>query len=300
MKAEVKEEGAFPTIPSSDPSAPDVQAVVSRALAEDVGDGDVTTVCTVRPDAVYEGVFVAKASGILAGLAVVQATFEEVNCKSELPLVFQAMRTDGSAVQPRDRIAKVRGAGRTLLSAERTALNFLQRMSGIATLTSRYVNAVAGTNATILDTRKTVPGLRMLDKLAVKLGGGQNHRIGLFDMVLIKENHVAAAGGITAAVERVRAQDPERRKIEVEVRNLEELNEALTLHVDQIMLDNMSLDEMRAAVQRTAGAVPLEASGNVSLETVRAIAETGVDFISVGKLTHSVEALDISFLLQEV
>ncbi|MEZ4869957.1 MAG: carboxylating nicotinate-nucleotide diphosphorylase [Caldilineaceae bacterium] len=286
--------------PSTQMLAPDLQVIVARALAEDVGDGDITTLCTVRPTAIYEGALIAKAAGILAGLDVVQATFAQVNAGSDLPLDFRRVKADGAAVQPRDVIATVRGAGRTLLSAERTALNFLQRMSGIATLTRRYVDAVAGTQTVILDTRKTAPGLRMLDKLAVKLGGGQNHRIGLFDMVLIKENHVAAAGGITAAVTQVRAQNQHRRKIEVEVRNLDELREALSLQVDQIMLDNMNLDEMRAAVQLTGGAVPLEASGNVSLQTVRAIAATGVDFISVGKLTHSVEALDISFLLSAV
>ncbi|HRW06349.1 MAG TPA: carboxylating nicotinate-nucleotide diphosphorylase [Caldilineaceae bacterium] len=278
----------------------ELQCTVQRALAEDIGDGDVTTCCTVSPDAIYEGTFIAKATGVLAGLAVVEQTFQVMNAGRATPLVFQCQVADGELVEPRTVIATVQGAGQTLLSAERTALNFLQRMSGIATLTRHYVDAVAGTNAVILDTRKTVPGLRMLDKLAVQLGGGQNHRIGLFDMVLIKENHVAAAGGITAAVERVRAQDERHRKIEVEVRNHDELREALALNVDQIMLDNMSLEEMRAAVQITAGAVPLEASGNVSLETVRSIAETGVDYISVGKLTHSVAALDISFLLKAV
>ncbi len=286
----------------------DQQAIIAHALAEDLGDGDITTRCTVPADAIYEGTFVAKAAGIVAGLDVVRATFAQVDKMQTAPVaangaedhssfVFAWKTQDGAAVEPRDVIATVRGPGRTLLSAERTALNFLQRMAGIATLTRRYVDAVAGTNATILDTRKTVPGLRMLDKQAVKLGGGENHRIGLFDMVLIKENHVAAAGGITAAVTQVRAQDERQRKIEVEVQNLDELREALQLQVDQIMLDNMSLEEMRTAVAITAGAVPLEASGNVDLETVRAVAETGVDYISVGKLTHSVAALDISFLL---
>lgn len=276
-----------------------LQAIVQRALAEDIGDGDITTRCTVEPGAIYEGTLIAKAAGIVAGLEIVRATFEQVNAGSAIPIEFQMNQKDGSSVQPRNLIATIRGAGRTLLSAERTALNFLQRMSGIATLTWHYVDAVAGTNAIILDTRKTVPGLRVLDKMAVSLGGGQNHRIGLFDMVLIKENHIAATGGITAAVNRVREQDKRKCKIEVEVRNQDELREALSLRVDQIMLDNMSLDDMHAAVQLTAGAIPLEASGNVSLETVRAIAETGVDYISVGKLTHSVTALDISFLLKE-
>ena len=193
--------------------------------------------------------------------------------------------------------ATLHGPGRVLLTAERTALNFLQRMSGIATLTARYVAAVAGTKAQILDTRKTVPGLRLLDKRAVKLGGGVNHRIGLYDMVLIKENHIAAAGGISAAVQRVRAADTQQRRIEVEVQTLAELEEVLTLNVDQVMLDNMNLQQMAEAVKLVNGRVPLEASGNVSLETVAQIAATGVDYISVGKLTHSVEAFDISFLL---
>ncbi len=196
-------------------------------------------------------------------------------------------------------IATVRGPGQVLLTAERTALNFLQRMSGIATLTAQYVAAVQGTKAKILDTRKTAPGLRLLDKAAVAQGGGTNHRHGLYDMVLIKENHIAAAGGIRAAVERVRAYDTRHRPIEVEVQTLAELEEALALQVDQIMLDNMNLEQMRAAVRFVHGQTPLEASGNVSLETVAAIAATGVDYISVGKLTHSVEAFDISFLLNQ-
>jgi len=284
---------------SPSPPIADLQAIVQRALAEDIGDGDITTQCTVQSGIIYEGTLVAKAQGVVAGIEIARSTFGQINADNAMPIEFRVAKEDGAVVHPGDMIATIRGAGRTLLSAERTALNFLQRMSGIATLTRQYVDAVAGTKAIILDTRKTVPGLRMLDKAAVKLGGGQNHRIGLFDMVLIKENHIAAAGGITAAVSQVRAHDTKGRKIEVEVRNHDELSEALALTVDQIMLDNMDLAEMRDAVQLTAGAVPLEASGNVSLESVRAIAETGVDYISVGKLTHSVAALDISFLLKE-
>jgi nicotinate-nucleotide pyrophosphorylase (carboxylating) len=181
-----------------------------------------------------------------------------------------------------------------VLSGERVALNFLQRMSGIATLTRRFVEAVRGTRAAILDTRKTVPGLRVLDKWAVRLGGGQNHRMGLYDMALIKDNHIAAVGSITEAVARVRAGDVRRRPIEVEVTTLAELQEALALGVDRIMLDNMSCDQMRAAVRITAGRVPLEASGGVHLDTVQAIAATGVDLISTGAITHSVAAQDIS------
>jgi nicotinate-nucleotide pyrophosphorylase (carboxylating) len=266
--------------------------LIQRALDEDAGDkGDVTTLATIPADLHYTGTMIAKAEGVVAGLVVARQSFLQVD-----PTVqFTALVEDGAHVTPGTQIAKVVGPARSLLTGERSALNFLQRMSGIATATSRYVAAVAGTRARILDTRKTVPGLRLLDKWAVVLGGGHNHRIGLYDMAMIKDNHIAAAGGITAAVERVRSVWGKQLPVEVEVSNLEQLAEALTLDVDQIMLDNMGLDAMAAAVQMTAGRVPLEASGNVSLETVAAIAATGVDYISVGKLTHSVEALDISF-----
>lgn len=269
-------------------------SIIQNALDEDIGDGDVTSECTVPSDLKYEGKFITKATGVIAGLDVARLTFELLDPQVE----FDAHVLDGAEVDTGVTIATVRGTGRTLLSAERVALNFLQRMSGIATATRLYVDAVKGTRAKILDTRKTVPGLRMLDKEAVKIGGGENHRIGLYDMVLIKENHVAAAGGITEAVNQVRTLDERKRAIEVEVQTLDELREALPLNVDQIMLDNMSLEEMRMAVEITDGKTPLEASGNVSLDTVTQIAKTGVDYISVGKLTHSVQAFDISFLLQ--
>ena len=268
--------------------------IIGRALQEDIGDGDITSGATIPADLRYAGVFLVKATGVIAGLEAVRQTFAQVDER----IRFTVHVADGSAVQPGDIVAEAEGPGRSLLTAERVALNFLQRMSGIASLTRRYVDAVAGTRARILDTRKTVPGLRLLDKWAVTLGGGVNHRIGLYDMALIKDNHIVAAGGIGAAVARVRAADHRGRPIEVEVTSLEQLREALALDVDQIMLDNMSLDEMAAAVALVDGAVPLEASGNVSLETVRAIAETGVDYISVGKLTHSVTALDVSFDLR--
>ncbi|MBV7330538.1 carboxylating nicotinate-nucleotide diphosphorylase [Chloroflexi bacterium TSY] len=281
--------------------AQSISPIIQRALDEDIGDGDVTTQSTIPPDSLYQGTFVTKASGILAGLAVVEQTFVLVAEKLGLPRIqFTMLASDADRVEAGTTIATVQGSGQVLLTAERVALNFLQRMSGIATLTNRYVAAVRGTSATILDTRKTVPGLRMLDKQAVMLGGGQNHRIGLYDMALIKENHIVVAGGITAAVEQIREQDKLQRKIEVEVTNLTELQEALSLNVDQIMLDNMNLEQMREAVRITDGAVPLEASGNVSLDTVAEVAATGVDYISIGKLTHSVEALDISFLLKIV
>jgi nicotinate-nucleotide pyrophosphorylase (carboxylating) len=276
-----------------------IEEAVARALAEDVGRGDVTSLWTIPPQAQAEGRFLSKAEGIVAGLAVARA----VCSASDHELSFQAFVQDGQPVRQGQVIGEVRGRARSILTAERTALNFLQRMSGIATLTHCYVEAVKGTGAVILDTRKTAPGLRLLDKWAVRLGGGENHRLGLYDMVLIKDNHIAAAGGITATVRGVReraAQDISRDsiEIEVEVRNLDELQEALELGLDRIMLDNMTLQEMREAVEVTAARVPLEASGGVDLETVRQIAQTGVDYISVGALTHSVTALDISLKIQ--
>ena len=272
-----------------------VQTIVARALGEDVGDGDVTTLCTISPTATLSGQFMAKEAGVVAGLGVVGLTFSLVDEAVQfIPLI-----SDGDQVEIGQEIATVDGPGQALLSGERVALNFLQRMSGIATLTRRFVEAVQATSAVILDTRKTAPGLRPLDKWAVRLGGGQNHRFGLYDMVLIKDNHIAAVGSISEAVARVRAQDERGRPIEVEVKTLAELQEALPLEVDRIMLDNMSLAEMREAVNVTDGRVPLEASGNVALENVAAIAGTGVDYISIGMLTHSVEALDISLELEE-
>jgi nicotinate-nucleotide pyrophosphorylase (carboxylating) len=272
-----------------------VQTIVALALREDIGDGDVTTLCTISPTATLSGQFIAKEAGVVAGLGVVGLTFLLV----DEAVQFTPLIADGDQVGIGQEIATVDGPGQALLSGERVALNFLQRMSGIATLTRRFVEAVQGTSAVILDTRKTAPGLRPVDKWAVRLAGGQNHRFGLYDMVLIKDNHIAAVGSISEAVTRVRAKDKRGRPIEVEVKTLAELKEALPLGVDRIMLDNMSLAEMREAVQLTDGRVPLEASGNVSLENVAAIAATGVDCISIGMLTHSVEALDISLELGE-
>lgn len=271
-----------------------VDGVIRQALAEDIGDGDVTTVCLVAPEARLTGRLIAKEPGVIAGLEVARRTFALLDGRAQLtPRV-----ADGSPVAAHSPIATVAGPGQALLSGERVALNFLQRMSGIATLTRHFVDAVAGTRATILDTRKTAPGLRLLDKWAVRLGGGQNHRFGLYDMALIKENHIAAAGGrLAEAVARVRAGDPLRRPIEVEVRSLAELEEALAQEVDRILLDNMSLAEMRQAARLAAGRVPLEASGNITLANVAEVAATGVDYISTGALTHSVKALDISLLL---
>ncbi len=278
------------TAPAASVTEEALIALVRRALEEDLGDGDVTTLCTVPAEAMLNGQFIAKQAGVMAGLEVARLTFTLLDGRVR----FTSRVRDGAPVATGGVLAEVRGPGRALLSGERSALNFLQRMSGIATLTRRFVEAVRGTRAVILDTRKTAPGLRALDKWAVRLGGGQNHRFGLYDMVLVKDNHIAAVGGIAQAVARVRAGDAQKRLLEVEVKNLDELREALTLGVDRILLDNMFPAEMRQAVEITAGRVPLEASGNVSLENVTDIAATGVDYISVGALTHSVRALDIS------
>jgi nicotinate-nucleotide pyrophosphorylase (carboxylating) len=271
-----------------------LHAIIHRALEEDIGSGDITTLSTVPAKSVLKGTFIAKESGVIAGLEVVRETLQYLDKQ----VSFSPKVTDGKLVSKGTVLATVRGRGRVLLTAERTALNFLQRMSGIATLTRAYVDAVKGTDTVILDTRKTSPGNRLLDKQAVLLGGGANHRFGLFDMVLIKDNHIAAAGGITQAVTQVWATDTMKRLIEVEVKNLEELRETLSLKVDRILLDNMDIKTLREAVRFTAGRVPLEASGNVTLKNVAAVAATGVDMISVGALTHSVRALDISFLIK--
>jgi nicotinate-nucleotide pyrophosphorylase (carboxylating) len=268
-----------------------MKQAIANALVEDIGPGDVTSLATIPPSTGLEGSFLAKAEGVVAGLEVVSQVLLQVDPE----ITYVPLAVDGTYITRGSILARVSGRGPGILTAERTALNYLQRMSGIATLTRRYVQAVAGTRCTILDTRKTAPGLRAFDKLAVVLGGGSNHRFGLFDMVLVKDNHIEAAGGISAAVRMVR-ESPRCTglAIEVEVTTLTQLAEALSLHVQRIMLDNMNLDMMRRAVELTAGRVPLEASGGITLETVADIAATGVDFISVGALTHSVQALDIS------
>jgi nicotinate-nucleotide pyrophosphorylase (carboxylating) len=261
--------------------------IVQRAFAEDLPD--ITSEAIFAPQDRGSARFLVKADGVLAGLAVIEAVFRALDPTAEV--VMNA--SDGDAVTPGDIVAEVKASVIALLSGERTALNLMQRASGIATMTRRYVDAVAGTKAKIYDTRKTAPGLRALDKYAVKAGGGENHRIGLHDMFLVKNNHVDRAGTITAAVQRIRAKQMPQQ-IMVEVRDMRELDEALALLPDFILLDNMNLDELREAVTRTRGRVPLEASGGITLETVRDVAESGVDRISVGALTHSVTALDIS------
>ena len=269
--------------------------LVELALAEDLGDnGDITTRATVPADIRLTGQVVAKAKGVIAGLPAFTAVYQQVDAALNVQLCVH----DGAEVDAGTVICTVNGSAGSILSGERVALNFLQRLSGIATLTARFVEAVRGTRAVILDTRKTTPGWRLLEKYAVRMGGGQNHRMGLYDAVMVKDNQIAAAGGLEQAVARVRS-DPTARELPliVEVETLDQLKDALALRPDRILLDNMSLDIMAAAVQLAAGRVSLEASGNVSLATVRAIAETGVDFISVGALTHSAPALDLSIKL---
>jgi nicotinate-nucleotide pyrophosphorylase (carboxylating) len=270
----------------------EIERIVRTALEEDIGLGDVTTEVTVAAESVARAQLVAKEDFTLAGIDVAATVFRTLN-----PGVsFEKLLEDGRKVRRGEVLAWIKGKAPVLLQGERVALNLMQRMSGIASLTAQYVAEVAGTDAFIVDTRKTVPGLRALDKYAVRMGGGRNHRIGLFDGVLIKENHVAAAGGITAAISRAKQKLPHTLKIEVETRNLEEVQEALDAGADIIMLDNMSFDEMRQGVELIAGRALVEASGGVNLETVRDIAETGVNIISVGALTHSVKASDISML----
>ena len=275
----------------------DIMPIIARALAEDVGDGDITTKWTVPFVKRANAKIIAKADGVIAGLDVARWVFEA----RDEAMGFAARVKDGDRVVAGDVLVEVSGSARGLLTGERVALNFLQRMSGIATMTAQFVATVRGTKARILDTRKTAPGLRVLDKYAVAIGGGENHRAGLYDMALIKENHIEAADGIGPALLAVwKGMDFEGRDVpvEVEVETLSQLDEVLVLGADRVMLDNMSLNDMREAVQRVRrlkGKKPeLEASGNVSLKGVRAIAETGVEFISIGALTHSVGALDIS------
>jgi nicotinate-nucleotide pyrophosphorylase (carboxylating) len=278
------------------PTEQQMRDIVRKALEEDMGDGDITTNPIVPPDRRGYGRFVAKEKGVIAGVQVAETAFLALDNQAQ----FETMINDGERAEAGSIIATVEGKGRALLSAERVALNFLQRMSGIASLTRQFVDAVRETSAVILDTRKTAPGLRAFDKWAVLLGGGQNHRFGLFDMVLIKDNHIRITGSITEAVSRVRTGTGARFEIEVEVRDMQELREALKLGVDRILLDNMNMEELAQAVKIADGRVSLEASGNVDLSNVAAIAATGVNFISIGRLTHSAKTLDISFLIEEI
>jgi nicotinate-nucleotide pyrophosphorylase (carboxylating) len=268
--------------------------LISTALREDFGAGDITTRAIVPPDLMGSGEFVAKEELILAGWVVATRTFQKVSSHISTQCFFK----EGDAVPPGSILGKVEGPAATLLSGERVALNFLQRLSGVATLTRKFVSAVSGFRAVILDTRKTTPGLRFLEKYAVCVGGGMNHRLGLADGVLIKENHITAAGSLSEAVRRVRLGVDHLKKIEVEVTTLDELAAALKAGADVILLDNMPPNEIRKAVAMVDGKVPLEVSGGVTLKNVRELASTGVNYISVGALTHSPKAMDISFELQ--
>lgn len=266
---------------------------VRQWLAEDLGHGDLTTALLIDPDTVGEAIIVARQSCVLCGLPVAAVVFAELDAR----VAFEPAVAEGTRIAPGTTVARVAGPLRSILSGERLALNLLQRLSGIATATRAFVDAVEGTGVVILDTRKTTPGLRLLEKYAVRVGGGKNHRFGLFDGILIKDNHVRALGGVREAVQRARAAAPHTLTIEVEVTTLDELEEALAAGADWILLDNMDLETMREAVRRARGRANLEASGGVSLDRVRAIAETGVDAVSVGALTHSVRAVDLSLEL---
>ena len=272
----------------------EIERIIRTALQEDIGLGDVTTRATVDPGTPGQAELVAKEDFILSGIEVVRRVFQLL----DPAIAFENLKVDGEQIKSGEVLAWIKGEAAVLLQGERVALNLLQRMSGVATQTARFVQAVAGTSAVIVDTRKTTPGLRALDKYSVRMGGGQNHRTSLYDGVLIKENHIAAAGGITVAIERARQRVPHTLKIEVETRDLQEVAEAVAAGADIILLDNMSLEQLREAVVLVAGRARTEASGGVNLDTVQAIAETGVDLISVGALTHSSRAVDISMLFR--
>ena len=273
-----------------------VSAAVNAALAEDLGlRGDITTDATVPAGTVIDAVIAARKPGVISGLQVAQTAFMALDPNVR----FETLIADGSIASAGAIIARVSGSARALLTAERVALNFLGRMSGIATLTRQYADAVQGTNAKIADTRKTTPGLRAFEKYAVRCGGGHNHRTGLFDAVLIKDNHIVAAGGIAPAIERARAAAGHMMKIEVEVDTLDQLEEVLRHNIDAVLLDNMTTGQLTKAVALIAGRCLAEASGGVNLASVRAIAETGVDLISAGALTHSAAVLDLGLDFQQ-
>lgn len=273
----------------------EIVEIVKRALVEDIGYGDITTISVIGDEYIEaRGEFLVKSDGIIAGLDVVWLVFKTI----DPGLNFVPYFSDGDKVKIGDIAGVVSGDVRSILSAERTALNFLQRMSGIATLTNRFVEAVEGTKAKITDTRKTAPGLRLVDKIAVEAGGGINHRFGLYDMILIKDNHIAVAGGIEKAIERCLKYVKEKNidiKIEVEAQNLDDVQKILRVGgVDRILLDNFRIEDLKRAVDLISGKFEVEASGGITLENVRQVAETGVDYISIGMLTHSPKALDIS------
>ena len=275
--------------------APEILSSVEHALAEDIRTGDVTTNSIIPAQATLAGQIISKQSGIVAGLFIAQAAFQMLDKRVSLT----SRVNDGERIEADRVLAEVKGTARAILSAERTALNFLGRTSGIATLTRQFVEEVRHTKTKILDTRKTAPNLRACDRLAVRLGGGENHRMGLYEMILIKDNHIDFAGSITEAVSRARKHH-NGLEIEVEARSLNDVEECLDLGVTWIMLDNMSHEETRQAVMLNNGRAKLEASGNVTLANVRQIADTGVDYISVGTLTHSVRNFDVSLIVSKV
>jgi len=266
--------------------------ILHRVLEEDIGTGDVTTLATIEPGTQASAELVSKEDFVLSGIDVAQRVFHLLSAET----AFEKLIEDGQSVKRGDVLAWIKGDAAVLLQGERVALNLLQRMCGVATLTAEFVKEIEGTGAIIVDTRKTTPGLRILEKYSVRMGGGGNHRMALYDAVLIKENHVAAAGGITSAVSRARQSVPHTQKVEVEVRTQAEVTEALDAGADILLLDNMSTEELRAAVELIDGRAITEASGGINLETVREVAETGVRLISVGALTHSYRAVDISML----
>jgi len=280
-----------------------VRALVRLALKEDIGKGDITSKLTVPKPAQALALIMAKEDAVIAGLPVAKLVYEMV----DPALAFDGLLQDGSRVEYGDILVKIQGSARSILAGERVALNFLQHLSGVATLTAKYVEQVQGTSAKILDTRKTLPGFRVLDKYAVRMGGGTNHRMGLYDMVLIKSNHVELAGGIGNAIRKIKRSNGKGTKVVAEVRNLNEATEALFASPDRLLLDNMSLDKIRdvvALVETSNRArevkTDLEVSGGINLDNVRAIAQTGVNFVSVGALTHSARAVDISLTLREI
>ncbi|HEY8492832.1 MAG TPA: carboxylating nicotinate-nucleotide diphosphorylase [Myxococcota bacterium] len=287
--------------PPAFPPRPSWQPLLERALAEDLGSGDATSNATLPQGALGEAVVEARAELVVCGLPIAEAVFAAVDPALEV----KRERAEGETCAPAAGdgplpLLRVRGALRAILAAERTALNFLQRTCGVATWTRRFVRAVEGTGCRVLDTRKTIPGWRVLDKYATAVGGAVNHRIGLYDGILIKDNHVAAAGGVEAAVRAARAAAPPGLRIQVEVESLEQAEAALAAGAEWLLLDNRSPDELRALVARLRGRAVLEASGGITLANVRAIAETGVDFVSVGALTHSAPAADLALEIQRV
>lgn len=273
-----------------------INNLIDLAFAEDVGEGDHTTLCSIPDSAIGKASLIIKEAGILAGVEVGIEVFHKLDSRLSIDILIK----DGSKVVPGDCVFTVEGKVQSILQAERTVLNIMQRMSGIATTTSNYVALIAGTGAKVLDTRKTTPGMRLLEKQAVKMGGGENHRIGLFDMILLKDNHIDFAGGIEKAITGANSYLKDKNKslkIEIEVRDMDELQEVLRVGgVDRIMLDNFTPEATKEAVQFVASRVELESSGGITSETIRSYAEAGVDYISVGALTHSVKGLDMSLL----